>query len=114
MPSLGFVKSWQLASFLVFLERFGKGLRAPTMDILLSRAIALVGHGKGLEIHEFLNKVGAILGLMFVGFMLFISLGYNTAFLSLFVPAAHSLFLLFLPKKYHRYISDRGKGRCRQ
>lgn len=95
---------------MVFLKRFGRGSRAPTRDILLLRAIAFVGHSKGLGIHEFLDEVSAILGLMFVGSMLFsMGLGYNTALLSLFVPAAHSPFLLFLTKKYHRIYIGQGE-----
>ena len=111
VPLLGFVKGWQLAGFLVFLERFGKGLRTPTRDVLLSRATAFVGHGKGFGIHEFLDQVGAVLGPMFVGFMLFMGLGYKTAFLSLFVPAFLALLLLFLAKKHYGYISDKEKER---
>ncbi|MCS7171253.1 MAG: MFS transporter, partial [Aquificaceae bacterium] len=111
VPLLGFVKGWQLAGFLVFLERFGKGLRTPTRDVLLSRATAFVGHGKGFGIHEFLDQVGAVLGPMFVGFMLFMGLGYKTAFLSLFVPASLALLLLFLARKHYGYIPDKDKER---
>ncbi|MDW8067238.1 MAG: MFS transporter [Aquificaceae bacterium] len=111
VPLLGFVKGWQLAGFLVFLERFGKGLRTPTRDVLLSRATAFVGHGKGFGIHEFLDQVGAVLGPMFVGFMLFMGLGYKTAFLSLFVPASLALLLLFLARKHYGYIPDKEKER---
>lgn len=106
LPLLGFVKSWPLAGLLVFLERFGKGLRTPTRDVLLSGATTLVGHGKGFGIHEFLDQFGAVLGPLFVGFILFMGFGYKVAFFLLFIPAFFASFLLFLAKKNYRHLSE--------
>ncbi|MFN4319540.1 MAG: MFS transporter [Aquificaceae bacterium] len=102
VPLLAFVKSWPMAGLLVFLERFGKGLRTPSRDALLSRATSRVGHGKGFGLHEFLDQVGAVLGPLVVGLLLFLGLGYRGSFLFLFIPAFLALSLLFLAKKVYK------------
>ncbi len=99
VPFLGFANSWQVASLLLFLERTGKGLRTPSRDALLSRATQVVGHGKGFGLHEFLDQVGAVLGPLFVGLVLFLGLGYRFAFILLFLPASLAIILLLLARK---------------
>ncbi|MDW8096213.1 MAG: MFS transporter [Aquificaceae bacterium] len=99
VPLLGFVKSWQFAGFLIFLERSGKGLRTPSRDVLLSRATAVVGHGKGFGFHEFLDQIGAVLGPLTVGLILLLGYGYKTAFLFLLIPALTALLLLLIAKR---------------
>lgn len=102
VPLLAFAKSWQMAGFLVFLERFGKGLRTPSRDALLSRATSKVGHGRGFGLHEFLDQVGAVLGPLVVGLLLFFGFGYKGSFLFLFVPAFLALFLLLLARRWYK------------
>lgn len=99
VPLIGLAGSWQIASLLLFLERTGKGLRTPSRDALLSRATQVVGHGKGFGLHEFLDQVGAVLGPLFVGLVLFLGLGYRLAFVLLFLPALLAMLFLFLARK---------------
>ena len=102
VPLLGFAKSWQMAGFLVFLERFGKGLRTPSRDALLSVATARIGHGKGFGIHEFLDQIGAVLGPLVVSYVLFLGFEYRWAFLFLFIPALFALCLLLFAKRGYK------------
>lgn len=62
VPAMGFVGSVFGVSFLIVLERFGKSLRTPSRDAMLSHAAAKVGRGKGFALHEALDQVGAIAG----------------------------------------------------
>jgi MFS family permease len=101
VPLLGLVKSWQLAGLLVFFERFGKGIRTPSRDVLLSKATSLVGHGKGFGLHEFLDQIGAVLGPLFVALVLLLGLGYRSAFLFLLIPAILAILLLFFAKRIY-------------
>lgn len=101
VPLLGFAKGWQTAGLLISLERLGKGMRTPSRDVLLSRATQAVGHGKGFGIHEFLDQVGALLGPLTVGFLLFLDYGYRKTFFFLFVPALLALWLLLLARRYY-------------
>ena len=62
VPAMGFVGSVFGVSFFIVLERFGKSLRTPSRDAMLSHAAAKVGRGKGFALHEALDQVGAIAG----------------------------------------------------
>jgi len=94
VPLLAFAPSWQWASLLILSERLGKSIRTPSRDALLSFATKKLGHGKGFGIHEFLDQVGALLGPLWVSFVLLISGNYKTAFLSLGIPALLAIVLL--------------------
>jgi MFS-type transporter involved in bile tolerance (Atg22 family) len=84
VPLLALVPNWQWAGALMVLERFGKALRTPSRDALLSQATERVGHGKGFGIHEFLDQVGAFLGPLFVSVVLYyFTNNYRLAFASL-------------------------------
>jgi MFS family permease len=103
VPLLALVPNWQWAGALMVLERFGKALRTPSRDALLSQATERVGHGKGFGIHEFLDQVGAFLGPLFVSAVLYyFTNNYRLAFASLLPSALLALLVLFLSKRYHQ------------
>lgn len=62
VPAMGFAGSVLGVSFLIIFERFGKSLRTPSRDAMLSHAASQVGRGKGFALHEMLDQVGAIAG----------------------------------------------------
>lgn len=101
VPLLGFAKSWQVTGALLLAERAGKGLRAPARDALLSKATALVGHGKGFGLHELLDQAGAVAGPLLVGLLLFLGYGYRAVFFALFLPAFSALLLLLFAKRVY-------------
>jgi len=96
VPLLSFAKSWEFASFLIISERFGKAIRAPARDTIISFASSNIGLGKGFAIHEALDQIGAVLGPLFVAFVLARSKNYHEAFLFLGIPAIISLAFLTL------------------
>uniref|UniRef100_A0A7C4F851 MFS transporter n=1 Tax=Thermofilum pendens TaxID=2269 RepID=A0A7C4F851_THEPE len=53
---------WILAAALVILERFGKGIRTPSRDTVISFASKSIGGGRAFGIHELMDQVGATLG----------------------------------------------------
>lgn len=59
VPALALAGNWQTALVLIIAERFGKALRTPARDVLLSFASEEVGMGKGFGIHEALDQIGA-------------------------------------------------------
>nr|WP_285289317.1 MFS transporter [Arthrobacter sp. ISL-48] len=96
---------WQ-ASALVIMERFGKAVRTPARDTMLSHAGAEIGWGKAFAIHEALDQSGAMLGPLLVGLMIGVS-GYQLGFGVLSVPGAVALVAVILlrravpdPKRY--------------
>jgi len=87
IPLLGFSYSIEVAIVLVLLERFGKAVRSPARDTVLSIISKGVGAGKAFGIHELLDQMGAIIGpLIVAAIMLFTSNNYNLTFFFLFLP----------------------------
>jgi MFS family permease len=70
VPLLALAGSLWQAAALVFTERFGKAVRAPARDTMLSNAGAEMGRGKAFAIHEALDQSGALLGPLLMGLML--------------------------------------------
>jgi len=111
IPALAFAGRWELASFLLILERIGKAIRAPARDTIISFA----SHqkiGRGFAVHELLDQIGAILGPIFVSVSLPF-FGVKNVFLLLGIPAFFSFFFLFIgyrlfpnPEKIPLYDSD--------
>ncbi len=62
IPLLALAASWEAAALLILLERFGKALRTPARDAILSFVGREVGAGKAFGIHEFLDQLGAVAG----------------------------------------------------
>lgn len=94
VPALALAGSWQVAAGLIILERFGKGIRTPARDAMLSHATKQVGHGWGFGIHEAMDQIGAILGPLIVAAVLFINGSYREGFAILLIPALVALSVL--------------------
>ena len=61
-------------------ERFGKAIRTPARDAMLSHATTEMGRGWGFGLHEAMDQIGALLGPLIVAAVLFRREGYATAF----------------------------------
>jgi MFS family permease len=94
VPLLALAGNWQTAALLIVLERFGKGLRTPARDAMLSFATKQVGRGFGFGLHEALDQIGAITGPLLVSAILFYQHHYNVAFACLAIPAFGALSVL--------------------
>ncbi|MGB9740297.1 MAG: MFS transporter [Candidatus Bathyarchaeia archaeon] len=80
---------------LVLLERFGKAIRSPSRDTLLSILSKNIGAGKAFGLHELLDQIGAVLGPVIVFVLMFVSTNnYGYTFTFLFVPFAVLLMVL--------------------
>lgn len=98
VPMLALVQNWQAAAFLIVLERFGKGLRTPARDAMLSFATKQVGRGFGFGLHEALDQIGALVGPLLMAAVLFYQRSYAVAFACLAIPAALALSMLTAAK----------------
>jgi len=97
IPLLALTGSWELALLLFFLERVGKGVRAPARDVILSEVTTGFGRGKGFGIHELLDQIGAITGPLLVSAIIFLRgypAGYREAFWIMWVPTILALLML--------------------
>jgi len=94
IPFLAFTKNWFLAIILIFIERIGKGLRAPVRDVILAEVSEKFGKGKAFGLHETLDQIGAIIGPLIVSISLFFTNSYSIAFFILIIPAIFSIFFV--------------------
>lgn len=96
VPLLALAGSWPIAGGLLILERFGKAIRTPARDAMLSYATKEVGRGWGFGLHEAMDQIGAILGPLIIGVLLYSTSNYQLSFGVLLIPALCSLgFLCF-------------------
>lgn len=103
VPLLAFAGSWELAALLIVVERFGKGIRTPPRDAMLSHATQQVGHGWGFGLHEAMDQIGALAGPLTVALVLFLGGNYRYAFAFLFLPAFLALTLVFIGRFLYPY-----------
>jgi MFS family permease len=94
VPLLAFAGSFPVAASLIILERFGKAIRSPPKDAMLSYATKQIGRGFGFGLYEALDQVGAILGPLIVSMILLYQGSYQASFLVLTLPALCSLAIL--------------------
>jgi sugar phosphate permease len=94
VPLLALAGNWPVAAALIILERFGKSIRTPPRDAMLSFATKETGRGWGFGLHEALDQVGAILGPLVVSAILYFKGSYQTSFILLFIPALCALSVL--------------------
>lgn len=95
VPAMGFIGSLIGVSFLVIFERFGKSLRTPSRDAMISHAAHAVGTGKGFALHEVLDQIGAVGGPLIVASLLsFSGNDYRIALGVLVIPGIAALCVL--------------------
>ena len=98
VPLLAFTDHWKMAALLIILERFGKAIRVPARDAMLSYATKQVGRGWGFGIHEALDQIGAVLGPLFIAMVLLWKGSYQLGFAFLSIPAILALVVLILAR----------------
>lgn len=94
VPLLAFAGSWEMAAGLILLERFGKAIRSPSKDAVLSYASKSIGRGWGFGIHEAMDQTGAILGPLLMALVLYYKESYQFGFGLLLVPALITIAIL--------------------
>ncbi len=96
VPMLAISGNYIVASILIILERFGKALRTPPRDYLISVFADRKNMGKGFAIQQILDQTGAVIGPLTVSFILFLGLGYRDSFLFLIFPSILCLLFVFI------------------
>jgi MFS family permease len=97
VPFLALTGNWLAASVLLVVERFGKSIRTPARDAMLSYARTTVGSGWTYGLHEAMDQIGAVLGPVIVAGVLYFRQGdYRFAFAVLLIPALVSLALVLV------------------
>lgn len=94
VPLLALAGNWPLAASLMILERFGKAIRSPAKDAMLSYAAKTTGRGWGFGLHEAMDQIGAITGPLIVSLVLYYQGSYQMGFGILLIPAICALSVL--------------------
>lgn len=95
VPLMALAGRWEIAIVLIFVERAGKGLRAPVRDVILAEITTEMGRGKGFGLHEVLDQIGAVTGPIIVSLSLLNSnMDYGFSYAVLAFPAVASLVFL--------------------
>jgi MFS family permease len=87
VPLLAWAGRWEVAVALIVAERFGKAVRTPPRDAMLSHAASRTGAGRAFGLHEALDQVGAVTGPLIVTAVLMAGGTHRTAFAILGIPA---------------------------
>lgn len=95
VPALALAGYWPMAASLLILERFGKAIRTPARDAMLSFATKELGRGWGFGLHEAMDQCGAILGPLIISTVLFFGGSYREGYAILLLPALCALIVLF-------------------
>lgn len=103
VPLLALTDNWPAAAGLLILERFGKAIRNPSRDAMLSFATKQTGRGWGFGLHEAMDRTGAVLGPLIVSAILYYQNNYAAAFAFLLIPALCALSVL----TFARYLFPR-------
>ncbi|MBS0656561.1 MAG: MFS transporter [Verrucomicrobia bacterium] len=98
VPLLALAGNWPLAAALIILERFGKAIRSPSKDAMLSYATYATGRGWGFGLHEAMDQIGAIIGPLLVSTVLYYHGSYQMSFGMLLIPALCALSVLAAAK----------------
>jgi MFS family permease len=99
IPFLAYTHHWQMAIFLIIIERMGKAIRSPARDAILSYATKQVGRGWGFAIHEAMDQVGAIIGPLIFSLIFLLKKGYREGFGLLWIPALLVLVTLYFARR---------------
>jgi len=97
IPFLALAWNPYIALTLFVVERFGKAIRAPARDALLS-SIAGIGKGMVFGIHELLDQLGAVIGPGLASLILLYYGNYRLAYMVLGVSVTLALLTLLLAR----------------
>ena len=117
IPLLALAESWEAAALLILLERFGKALRTPARDAILSFISRGMGVGRAFGIHEFLDQLGAVSGPLAMALILLETRGveaYGLALAWTFLPFTALMAVIFYAYRRFGLIIevDRKAVRC--
>jgi len=106
IPALALVPrgGWVLACMLIVVQRFGKAVKKPAKDTILSFAAAQSGTGKSFAVQEFLDQLGAFIGPVMLFLVVILKRDhdlystYSLCFILLGIPALITVTLLFIAR----------------
>lgn len=106
VPLLALAGRWEVAAFLIIVERTGKAIRNPPRDVMLSHATKEMGYGWGFGVHEALDQAGALVGPLVAAWVVASRGQYQAAFALLLAPALLTVGLLVVARLLYPHPSE--------
>ncbi len=106
VPLLALAGNWYLAASLMILERFGKAIRNPSRDAMLSYATQETGRGWGFGLHKAMDQTGAIIGPLIVSVVLYYQGTYQMSYGILLIHAMCALSVLACARMLYPHPQD--------
>ncbi|MGH7736644.1 MAG: MFS transporter [Candidatus Tyrphobacter sp.] len=99
VPALALARTWPVAGALFIGERFGRGVRKPSVSAMIAHAGSQIGQGWVFGFHEAMDQLGATIGPLIVAALLAFHDGFSRAFAVLVIPALLSLATLAVARR---------------
>lgn len=80
VPALALAGNWPVAALLMIAERTGRAIRKPSMETMLSYTGRELGNGWVFGLNEALDQLGATIGPLIVGLVLFLKGDYRNGY----------------------------------
>lgn len=106
VPAMALAGNWEIAAVLIMAERFGKAIRTPARDAMLSHAAHSMGRGWAFGVHEAMDQIGAMIGPIIVAGVLAWNGSYQYGFAVLAVPALLALGVLAVARISYPHPQD--------
>ena len=100
VPALALAGNWPLAAALIIAERTGRAIRKPATETLISYAGSHVGQGWAFGLNEALDQVGATLGPLVMGLVLFLKGNYRSGYSLLLISALLCIATILVARYY--------------
>lgn len=111
-PAIGLAKAWPVVAVLASVDRFGKALRTPGRDAILSFAARGGSVGRVFGLHRFLDQLGATAApLVAVALYALLGLTYSEVILATAVPGLAALLTLYIVYRSFGRLAVTGRER---
>ncbi|MHB8148099.1 MAG: MFS transporter, partial [Vulcanimicrobiaceae bacterium] len=99
VPALALARGWPVAAVLMLAERFGRGIRKPAADTMVSYAGSQLGRGWVFGFREAMDQTGATIGPLIIALVLYLHGGFGRAFAVLIIPATLAVVALTVAQR---------------
>lgn len=110
VPAMALAPNWEVAALLVLAERFGRGIRKPTIEAMLSYATGKHGRGWVYAVNTAMDETGAALGPLFMALILYLRGSYQAGYALLLFSSAAAIATLAVARIGYPLPSSLEKG----
>jgi MFS family permease len=114
VPAMVFAGNWPMAALFILLERIGRATRKPTVEAMLSYTTAKHGKGWVYAVNTALDEIGATLGPLLIGLVLFLKGSYQMGYALLLISSILAFVFLTIARKTYPIPANLEEGKTVQ